>query len=548
MPTLLLFNLSFITTRRKSFISSPTLSFFRCSNLVVLESCLTFIISFVLESACPSIRSPSISASTRLHLSWGPPSLLSRRLAIRITERYNTPRSISGFLGESRFPPSPIHLELLYQIHLRLRIMPNVLRKPHVNMDEAAAYKSPPRYAWEFCPEDVRRATNRSKHPHPLRSCQVPHSPKPHSHPRSQPHHLETIDEEQSRSSKLRSYSLSSEYTEASSSTSPPYSHWSSPPSSVPESPPKPMRIKAESKFAKLSWFNRSPKANDTKWTPRRQGSESSDEETPRETQLAFSDRKVTQKVRFYVPVSPKSTRYPKSPHPFGSSETPSALSRAAAYLPEDTSDLVPPAYQFPRATEDTSNDFHVDFPVQALPPHGAVGAEESDRAETELIGYSALEPSPMVSPASTFRGSEFSPVSPASVSHTRRSSLDSPTYAYKRKGSVGLDSPAFHLPSPVDSNGSLQQSPRTAQQLQQEKEWIWRLKETNVASKAKVAKAKEVDVAHHRSRSIGLGILVAKPGTGETEFKAFPSPGVKSPMWEAIAKRVGEAESSSAE
>ncbi|KAL9618038.1 MAG: hypothetical protein Q9160_007227 [Pyrenula sp. 1 TL-2023] len=306
------------------------------------------------------------------------------------------------------------------------------------------------------------------------------------------------------------------------------------------------MRFKAESKLSKLSWFNRSPKVIDTKWTPAQQGSESSDEETPRETQLAFPDRRITQKVRFYVPVSPKSTRFPKSPHPFGSTETPSALSRAAAFLPEDTSDLAPPVYQPFRPTEDTSNEFHVDFPVQALPPYGAAGTEESDRVETELIGYSALEPSPMISPASTFRGSGFSPVSPASATHTRRSSLDSPAYAYKRKGSIELDSPAFNLPSPVDSNGSLQQSPRTAQQLQQEKEWIWRLKETNVASKAKVAKAKEVDVAQNPTRSIGLGILVAKPGTGETEFKAFPSPGIKSPMWEAIAKRVGEVEPSS--
>lgn len=418
--------------------------------------------------------------------------------------------------------------------------MPNRLRKQLIDSDETAGYKSPPRYAWKFCSDDARRAANKTPHPHPLRSCQVPHSPKPHPILRPHPHHLETIEEEQSRSFQTRSYSLSSDYTDTASSVSTPWSHWSSPPSSVPESPPKHLRSAPDSKAGKSSWWNRSPKFDDFTWSPWRSNSDSSNDATPRERSISCPESRTTHKVRFCVPFSPKTSRLPKSPHPFGPERTPSALTRGPTYLPEGDSSIETPENETVDLNQGISSNYHVDFPIQALPPHSVTGSE-ADKCDGEAFGYSALEPSSVISPASTFRGSEFSPVSPASNTQTRRSSLDSPEYAYKRKGSIGLDSPAFNLPSPVDPDALSQTSPTAAQQLQQEKEWIWRLKETNVASKAKAVKAREIDVGTKGNKGVGLGILIAKPGTGETEYKAFPSPAVKSPMWEAIARRVGE-------
>lgn len=428
--------------------------------------------------------------------------------------------------------------------------MPNRLRKQQLNLDETVGYRSPPRYAWEFCPEDARNAANKPYHPHPLRSYQVPYSPQPHHMLRPLPHYLETIEEERSRSFQARSYSLSSGYTETASSASPPWSHWSSPPSSVPESPPKYAHPRSESRPSKLPWWIRSPKLDDTTRASQNLHLDISNEATPKDTYVDYPNGRTTQKVRFDVPNSPNTKRLPKSPHPFGSTQKATTQSYSLSQWQDDVpNNTRPPPYEDTQSSQGISNNFHVDFPVQALPPHGAIGSEDGQHeCDVDPFSYSALEPSPMISPASTFRVSEFSPVSPASVPPTRRSSLDSPEYAYKRNGSIGIDSPAFNLPSPVESRTSSQASPGTAQQLQQEKEWIWRLKATNVASKAKAVKAKEVDVGHKRTKSVGLGIMVAKPGTAETEYKAFPSPAVKSPMWEAVARRMGEGDTSNAQ
>ncbi|KAL9111877.1 MAG: hypothetical protein Q9227_003727 [Pyrenula ochraceoflavens] len=478
--------------------------------------------------------------------------------------------------------------------------MPHRLQKKLEQVDPSAGYKSPPRYQWEFH-ADAKPVVKKSSHPHPLKSCAVPQSPKKSNVQRPKPHRLDTIEEELSRSFQARQSSVSSEYTEGASSVSSVWSDQSTPASSARTSPNH-SRSRSASKSSNniTAWWARSPKIGSGKnsSSSSRRGSLDSGKDAlaasaPRMEQLQQLENKLIQRVRFYVPISPKQNYLPKTPHP--GRGTAKALSTAAAHLPQDDSEFEPPLYSLADSSSagswTSSSAYHADYPDQALPPRHHIIAPKSapiisTRPVSPIeINNPAVPSSPLVSPCSSFHGgnttsaSNYSPVSPVAVKnhappqprHRRpsiepgtptnypRTSLDSSST--KRQGSVGMDSPAFNLPSPVSSTASNPKSPvspRTAQQLQQEREWIWRLKETNVAEKAKVQKAKAIDVSaaqrHGRKKSVGLGILVQKPrrdGNGE-EFRMFPSPSpatgsgsrgqsVGSPMWEAVARRVGE-------